>query len=92
LESTRCWRIVSAIGIGVTATRLHTDVRTSRTASAVARPGDQIDRNVNSKLIPTGGSFGENFDATTEQTRPRPGLRDNGFWAHGLNVGIEFRY
>jgi hypothetical protein len=61
--------------------------------SAVARPGDQIDRNLNPKLIPTGrNTTATDFNPETDQVRPRAGLRDNGFWAHGANFRIEFRY
>ncbi len=63
--------------------------------SAMARPGDQMDRLLNPKLVPTGGSFNpvtEPFNPRAEQTRPAGGLRDSGFWANGLNVGLEFRY
>jgi len=60
--------------------------------SAVARPGEQIDRTLNPKLIPTGQDFESKFDPTKEQFRPRFQFNDNGFWAHGLNVGLEFRY
>ncbi|HYV35327.1 MAG TPA: BBP7 family outer membrane beta-barrel protein [Gemmataceae bacterium] len=59
--------------------------------SAVARPGDQIDRNVNPKLVPTGIVAGD-FDPKTEQTRPTFAFRDNGFWAHGVTLGVELRY
>ncbi|MCI0684790.1 MAG: BBP7 family outer membrane beta-barrel protein [Gemmataceae bacterium] len=67
--------------------------------SGVTRPGDQIDRVINPKLAPTDQDFTvtgdpnqDNFNATREQARPRFLNRDNGFWAHGLNFGIEFRY
>ena len=66
--------------------------------SGVARPGEQIDRTINPKLAPTDQDFtlsggpGDNFNPAREQSRPRFLDRDNGFWAHGLNFGIEFRY
>lgn len=60
--------------------------------SGVARPGNQIDRAINTKLIPSGQGFVDPFDPQQEQFRPRFAFGDNGFWAHGLNFGLEFRY
>src|SRR5262245_18888290 len=60
--------------------------------SAVARPGDMIDRNINPKLIPTGQDFDKAFNPAAEQRRPVFQFQDNGFWAHGLNFGVEFHY
>jgi len=65
--------------------------------SNVARPGAQIDPVLNSKLVPTGGlqGFAGNttaFQFGQEQGRPFFAFRDTAFWAHGINVGMEFRY
>jgi len=60
--------------------------------SSVARPGAQIDPFVNPKLIPTGQGFITNFDPTVEQARPHFQFLDNGFWAQGLDFGIELRF
>jgi hypothetical protein len=66
--------------------------------SNVARPGGQIDNVLNSKLIPTGALLPTNtipvgaFIPGAEQGRPYFVFRDTAFWAHGLNVGLEFRY
>ncbi len=50
----------------------------------VSRAGEQIDFAVNPSQIPPGTLMGE----------PRPGFAFNttDFWAHGLNVGLEYTY
>lgn len=53
--------------------------------STVARPGDQIDRVVNSSLIPP-----RQFPAGP--ARPAVNFKDTDFWAYGVNFGVEFRY
>jgi hypothetical protein len=56
--------------------------------SDVLRPGDQIDRRVNTNQFP-------NIFADTKVVQPAlPAVpfRDTGFWAQGLNAGLEFRY
>jgi hypothetical protein len=55
--------------------------------SSVARPGQQIDRRVNPNIVPTDGGFG------TAGGPPSPGFSFNhsGYWAQGLNFGLEFR-
>jgi hypothetical protein len=57
--------------------------------TGVMRPGDQIDRNLDVTRIP-------NFlpVAATPLGGAHPGVpfRTTDFWAHGINVGIEFRY
>ncbi len=64
--------------------------------SSVARPGGQIDDVINPKLIPTGVSLGsgtsQNFNPAVDQYRPSFQFNDNGFWAQGLDFGIEFRF
>jgi hypothetical protein len=57
--------------------------------SDVARPGDQIDRTVNSSQVPTSNNYGVLTGPispvlTTPQT--------TNFWAQGLNFGLEFRF
>jgi hypothetical protein len=52
--------------------------------SNVMRPGDQVDRVVNSTQL-TGG-------ALVGPARPAPLLRTSDFWAQGLNLGIELRF
>lgn len=56
--------------------------------SRVARPGDQIDRNVHEALIPTHQFFGQ----STPDGRPAPTFRQTEFWAQGINFGLEYRY
>ncbi len=56
--------------------------------SSVVRPGGQIDRNLDTTLIP-------NFrtaDVPTGQAHPMVLMRETDFWAQGLTVGLEFRY
>ena len=51
----------------------------------VARPGDQIDLNVDSRQIPpaqTGVTF----------VKPQYALHTSDFWAQGVNVGLEYRF
>jgi hypothetical protein len=73
--------------------------------SNVARPGAQIDSVLNSKLIPTGGFLPFQTTPTgglpttpgafvpgQEQGRPYFAFHDTAFWAHGVHVGVEFRY
>ena len=52
------------------------------------RPGNQIDRNVNPTqqpvLVPPGALVGD--------ASPLPSFRPSDFWAHGVQVGMEFRY
>ena len=56
--------------------------------SSVLRPGDQIDTALDANKIP---NFGGNFPAAT-QVRPIVPFRTTGYFATGLNAGIEFRY
>jgi hypothetical protein len=56
--------------------------------SSVVRPGDQIDRGLDTTRIP-------NFVSTDQPTglrRPAPQFNTTDFWAQGLNVGLEIRY
>jgi Putative beta barrel porin-7 (BBP7) len=53
----------------------------------VVRPGNQIDRNINpSQSTLFGGG------ALVGQASPAPLFNRTDFWAHGVNVGLEFRY
>lgn len=52
--------------------------------SDVARPGNAIDRTVNTSQFAGGPLVGE--------ARPAPTLRNDSFWAHGLTFGLGFRF
>jgi hypothetical protein len=52
--------------------------------SNVARPGDQIDLNVDSGQIPP--------PTTTTATKPAFALHTSDFWAQGLNLGLDFQF
>ena len=54
----------------------------------VARPGNQIDRNVNPALIPSDQNFG-NLPIVG---RPRVQVSDELFWLHTFNIGAELHY
>ena len=53
--------------------------------SSVARPGDQIDSNLNPSQFPPPVS-------TTPYYRPELIVRTSDFWAQGLNVGLDYRF
>lgn len=55
--------------------------------SNVLRPADQIDRSLNINQIP---NFRRSPNAGT--LRPVVPFRETGVFAHGLNVGLEYRY
>jgi hypothetical protein len=55
--------------------------------SRIARPGEQIDRNLNPSFIPT--SFGT---GPAEPKQPTTLFRTSDYWAHGMTWGLEFRY
>jgi hypothetical protein len=52
--------------------------------SSVARPGDQIDRAVNSTQLPPNTLRGPALPAFS--------LHGTDFWAQGVNVGVEYEY
>ena len=52
--------------------------------SNVARPGDQIDLNVDSRQFPP--------PQTGTFTKPEFALHTSDFWAQGLNLGLEYRF
>jgi Putative beta barrel porin-7 (BBP7) len=56
--------------------------------SSVVRPGDQIDRVIDVSQIPNSGLN----TPSTGFARPTATVRDTGFWAQGINFGVEFRY
>jgi hypothetical protein len=53
--------------------------------SNVVRSGDQIDRTVNTNLLPPA-------QATSGPLRPAFAFHGSDFYAHGVNFGMEFRY
>jgi hypothetical protein len=55
--------------------------------SRVARPGDQIDLEVNPELLPFNPAPGDGLPA-----RPQFTFRDTDFWAHGINAGLEYQW
>ncbi len=56
--------------------------------SSAVRPGDQVDRTLNSALIPTLNPAG----SLTGPDRPLAPLTRSDFWAQGLIIGLETRY
>lgn len=56
--------------------------------SNVARPGDQIDRNVNPNRVPTFTDFNQ----TGGGSGPRPLFNTTDYWAQGLTFGLEFKF
>jgi hypothetical protein len=56
--------------------------------SGVVRPGDQVDRQVNPRLVPTDQDFG----LPGGPARPASQLNRTDFWAHGLNFGAELTF
>jgi hypothetical protein len=51
----------------------------------VARAGSQIDPNVNPRLMPP-------VTSPVGPLRPAARFEDSGFWAQGINLGLELRY
>ena len=54
--------------------------------SSVVRAGDQISLDVNETFIPRA------FDMPEGPERPAFAWRNSDFWAHGVNVGLDFRF
>lgn len=54
----------------------------------VVRPGDQMDRNVNTAQSP----LSPNFSPTGSSAPPTRMFNRSEFWAHGVTLGLEFRY
>jgi len=57
--------------------------------SDVARPGNQIDRTLN---FSQSQNLALGFGALTGPARPAFSAGESGFWAQGLNFGLQFRY
>lgn len=55
--------------------------------SDVARPGDQIDLNVDSAQFPSGAN-----PTPTAAVNPAFALHTSDFWAQGVNLGLNFRF
>jgi hypothetical protein len=55
--------------------------------SDVARPGDQIDLNVDSSQFPSGGN-----PTPAATVKPAFVLHTSDFWAQGVNVGLGYRF
>lgn len=58
--------------------------------SDVVRPGDQVDRVLNFTTSPA--ISGVNPPLPMGAARPEPMFNGSGFWAQGINVGIEFKF
>jgi hypothetical protein len=54
--------------------------------SSVARAGEQIDRTVNSSYLPNAPG------TPSGEARPLFALQQTGFWAQGINVGVDCRW
>ncbi len=54
----------------------------------VARPGNQIDRRLDPRQIPSHLAFNPN----AANKEPPPQIRSTDFWAQGLTLGLELRY
>ncbi len=57
--------------------------------SSVVRPGKQIDRNINESQV--GPAPGGVPPTLIGPSRPKPLHNTTGYWAQGINAGIEFR-
>jgi len=55
--------------------------------SNVARPGDQIDTNVNSRLLPN-----DTRPLAGDTQHPQFVFQESAFWAQGISVGLDFRW
>ncbi len=56
--------------------------------SQVVGPGDQVDLGLNPNLVPTSNTFGSGGGPA----KPALAFHTTDFWAHGINLGVEFRY
>ena len=54
--------------------------------SKVARAGEQIDTTINSTLVPNSGV------APAGPARPEFAFQETGFWAQGINIGVDCRW
>jgi hypothetical protein len=57
--------------------------------SGVARPGDQLDRTVSASQVARDPNFNPNAGG---DLRPVFQPHESGFWAQGMNFGVEFRF
>lgn len=55
--------------------------------SRVARPGDQIDLDVNSRLLPN-----DDRPPGGDMSHPKFVFQETDFWAQGINVGLDYRW
>lgn len=51
----------------------------------VVRPGDQIDPSIDTRLIGGGAT-------PTVSSHPQFNFKETSLWAHGLNLGVDYRY
>jgi hypothetical protein len=58
----------------------------------VVRPGDQIDRVLDVTMIPNFVPAGTVVPRISGMVRPQVPFRETGFWAQGVNLGLEFCY
>jgi hypothetical protein len=56
--------------------------------SRVARPGDQIDPALNPNRVPIDNGFG----TPGGPDRPTLDFKSTGFWAQGVNIGVELGF
>ncbi|MAT70261.1 MAG: hypothetical protein CMJ58_12150 [Planctomycetaceae bacterium] len=60
--------------------------------SRVARPGDQIDLNVNSDYLPFPGDTDYTDPNVVAPARPQFVFRDSDFWVQGVTLGFLYQY
>lgn len=60
--------------------------------SSVVRAGDQIDRRIDPRLVPSDVAFQSFIDPANPPNLPRPFFKDTDFWVQGMNFGLEFVY
>jgi hypothetical protein len=56
--------------------------------SSVVRPGDQIDRSIDQRAIPSSPNFVPGFNAAS----PAAQFNRTDFWTQGINFGLEFKF
>jgi hypothetical protein len=56
--------------------------------SSVARPGNQIDRSINTTQVPSDPSYG----TAGGTNRPAANVTGSDFWAQGINFGLQFQF
>jgi hypothetical protein len=62
--------------------------------SAVARPGDQIDPNLNPRKVPLLAVINPNIAPPGSPNLPRPffEFKETSFWAQGITCGLEYKF